>query len=200
MTEIPVLLLAAGGSTRMGQPKQLLPWGNSTLIEHQIKTLVKTGNPVNVILGFNSEVIIPLIENFMVSIFLNADWESGIGSSISFGILQIIQKYPKAEGVLICLLDQPLITTSYYKRMSDRWQPGFQQIMVSQSGSGWTGVPVLFDKYYFQDLLKLKNDQGAKNIIQQHEKHVIIVEGGELIEDMDTPNTYQQLWRKFSSK
>jgi molybdenum cofactor cytidylyltransferase len=200
MTEIPVLLLAAGSSTRMGQPKQLLPWGNSTLIEHQIKILIKTGNPVNVILGFKSDFILPIIENYTVNIFINADWESGIGSSISFGITQIMQKYPMADGALICLLDQPLVTTSYYKRMSDNWQPGSQQIMVSKSGSGWTGVPVLFDKYYFQDLSKLKNDQGARKIIQQHEKHVIIVEGGELIEDMDTPSTYQQLWHKFSSK
>jgi len=200
MNEIPVLLLAAGGSTRMGQPKQLLPWGNTTLIEHQIKTLAKTGNPVNVILGFNSDHIIPLIEKYQVSIFINDDWESGIGSSISFGILQIMQKYPEADGVLICLLDQPLITTSYFMRMLNAWQPDSQQIIVSQSVSGWTGVPVLFDKHYFNDLLKLKNDQGAKKIIQQHEGHVTIMKGGEVIEDMDTPNTYQQLWRKFSSK
>lgn len=184
----------------MGQPKQLLRWGNASLIEHQIKTLIKTGNPVNVILGFSSDLIIPLIENYPVSIFVNTGWESGMGSSVSFGILQVIQKYPIADGVLICLLDQPLVTASYLKKMADTWQPGLQQIVASQSVSGWTGVPAIFDKYYFQDLSKLKNDQGARKIIQQHEKHVILVESGELIEDMDTPNTYQQLWRKFSSK
>jgi molybdenum cofactor cytidylyltransferase len=54
MNKIAVLLLAAGSSSRMGQPKQLLAWGNTTLIEHQIRTLIKTGNPVNVVLGFNS--------------------------------------------------------------------------------------------------------------------------------------------------
>jgi molybdenum cofactor cytidylyltransferase len=197
MTKIPVLLLAAGGSSRMGQPKQLLAWGNESLIEHQIKTLIETGNPVNVILGFNSNLIIPLIEKYKANIYINPDWESGMGSSISFGIQQIMHKYTHAKGVLICLLDQPLVTASFLKRMIDAWQPGDQQIVASRSVSGWTGVPVLFDKYYFHDLLEVENDQGAKKIIQQYEKNVILVDAGELIEDMDTFDSYQQLLHKL---
>jgi molybdenum cofactor cytidylyltransferase len=197
MTEIPVLLLAAGGSSRMGQPKQLLPWGKISLIEHQVRTLIKIGSPVNVILGYNSDLIIPLIENYPVNIFINADWERGMGSSVSFGIHQIRRRYPKADGVLICLLDQPLVTTSYFKRMSDTWQPESRQIVASQSSSGWTGVPVIFDKCYFRDLSGLKNDEGAKKIIRKYEKHVIYLEAGELIADVDTPQTYQQLLHKY---
>lgn len=183
----------------MGQPKQLLPWGDTTLIEHQITTIIETGNPVIVILGSNSELILPIIKNYPVSVFINNSWESGKGSSISFGILQIINKYPKADGVLICLLDQPLVTASYLKRMLDRWLPGLSQIMVSKSVSGWSGVPVIIDKCYFQDLLKLENDQGAKSIIQRNEKQVIFAEGGELIEDMDTPQSYQKMLHKYLS-
>ncbi len=197
MTEIPVLLLAAGSSTRMGQPKQLLPWGNTTLIEHQIRSLIKTGNPVNVILGFSANLIIPLIENYTVNIFNNNEWERGMGSSISFGILQIISKYPGADGVLISLLDQPLVPTSYFKKMSEMFQPGFRQILVSKSDAGWTGVPVLFDKCYFKDLSELRKDEGAKKIIQQHEENVIILEGGEIMDDIDSPESYKQLWNRY---
>jgi len=200
MTEIPILLLAAGSSTRMGQPKQFLPWGNSTLIEHQINTLLKTGNPVNVILGSNSELIIPLIENNGVSIYINSDWESGMGSSISFGILQIMQEYPKADGVLITLLDQPMITTSYFEKILGTFKPGLKQILASHSASGWTGVPVLFDKYYFKDLTKLKNDEGAKKIILRQGKNVILQECDEIMEDIDTPRSYQQMWHKYNSQ
>ncbi len=85
MAKIPILLLAAGGSSRMGQPKQLLPWGNRTLIEHQILTLQKAGQPVNVVLGSNSDLVMPVIEKYPVNIFVNPNWESGMGSSISFG-------------------------------------------------------------------------------------------------------------------
>jgi len=196
MDEIPILLLAAGGSLRMGKPKQLLPWGEQTLIEHQIQTLLKTDNSVNVVLGSNSNLIIPVIEKYPVNIFINSDWERGMGSSISFGIQQIIQNFPEAEGVLITLLDQPLLTTSYFEKMLDDFQPGSQQILISRSSSGWTGVPVLFDQCYFNELTGLKNDEGAKKIVKRHEKKVILLDGGELLVDMDTMQTYQQLLNK----
>ena len=199
MTEIPVLLLAAGSSIRMGQPKQLLPWGNTTLIEHQIEKLVKTGNPVNVVLGSDSNLIIPVIEKYTINIFVNNTWEKGMGSSISSGIHHISENYTEVEGVLITLLDQPLIPTTYFKTMFDTFQPGAQQILVSRSDSGWTGVPVLFDKYYFEDLSELKNEEGAKKVIQRYKEHIIIVEGGEILEDMDTPQAYELLLNKFQS-
>lgn len=197
MNEIPILLLAAGSSLRMGQAKQLLPWGSQTLIEHQIQTLLRTGNPVNVVIGSNSNLVIPVIEKFPVNIFINTNWERGMGSSISFGICQIIQKFQDADGVLITLLDQPLITTSYIEKMLGTYQPGSQKILVSHSASGWKGVPVLFDKCYFKDLSELKNEDGAKKIVKRHEENIILYERGELLEDMDTIQTYQQLLKRY---
>ena len=197
MANIPILLLAAGSSSRMGQPKQLLPWGGQSLIEHQIQTLLKTGNPVGVVLGSNSNLVVPVIAKYGVDIFINTAWESGMGSSISLGISQLIQKFPNANGVLITLLDQPLVTTSYIEKIVGAFLPGSQQILVSRSASGWTGVPVIFDKCYFKELTDLSNDEGAKKIIKRHEESVIFLEGGELLEDMDTPETYQQLLSKF---
>jgi molybdenum cofactor cytidylyltransferase len=200
MAEIPILLLAAGSSSRMGQPKQLLPWGEQTLIEHQIQTLLQTGNPVNVVIGSNSDLILPIIEKYPENIFINADWELGMGSSISFGIRQIIQKFPEAEGVLIMLLDQPLLTTSYLKKMLSAFLHGTQQILVSHSASGWTGVPVLFDKCYFKELAELSNEEGAKKIVKRHEEKVILLDGGGLLADMDTPETYQQLLKIYINR
>jgi molybdenum cofactor cytidylyltransferase len=197
MTEIPILLLAAGSSSRMGQPKQLLPWGNATLIEYQIEKLLKTGHPVNIVLGFNANLIIPVIEKCAVNFFINNNWEKGMGSSISLGIHHMSGKYPDAEGVLIALLDQPMIQTSYFETLLNTFQTGTQQILVSRSDSGWTGVPVLFDKFYFKELSELKNAEGAKKLIQLYKEHVIFVEGGEALEDMDTPQAYQQMLNKY---
>jgi len=197
MTEIPLLLLAAGSSARMGQPKQLLPWGNTTLIEHQIITLIATGYPVNVVLGSNSNLIIPVIERYKINKIINERWEKGMGSSISCGISHINKKFPKAKGVLITLLDQPLVTTSYLQMMYAAYRPGFNQILVSQSDSGWKGVPALFDRFYFKYLLKLNHDQGAKNIIYQFEEKVINLKFNDLIEDVDTPESYQILLSKY---
>jgi len=197
MAKIPILLLAAGASSRMGQPKQLLPWGEQLLIEFQIQTLLYTGHPVNLVIGSNSELILPVIEKFPVNIFINTDWESGMGSSISLGVSEIIQNFPEAKGVLITLLDQPLLTASYFQKMLGAFQPGSQQILVSHSTSGWTGVPVLFDQCYFKELSELKNEEGAKKIVKRHEEKVILLDGGDILEDMDTPESYQQLLNKY---
>jgi molybdenum cofactor cytidylyltransferase len=197
MAKIPILLLAAGSSSRMGQPKQLLQWGEQTLIEHQIQTLLQTGNPVNVVLGSNSDIILPVIQQFPATIAINTDWESGMGSSISFGIRQIIQNFPDANGVLISLLDQPMITASYLQKMLSAFQSGLRQFIVSRSASGWTGVPVLFDRCYFMELAELRNEEGAKKIVKSHEENVIQLDAGELPEDMDTPEIYQHLLNKY---
>jgi len=196
MAEIPVLLLAGGGSTRMGKPKQLLAWGNVTLIEHQIITLLKTGNPVNVVLGCNANLIIPLTEKYKVNIIINERWKEGMGSSISCGINQIVKTFPEANGVLIALLDQPFITYKYFEMMFESYRSGCKQIIVSQSDSGWVGVPALFDKFYFMHLLKLSHDEGAKKIINRFREKVIIINCNDLLEDIDTPQAYQRLLRK----
>lgn len=197
MAEIPILLLAAGGSTRMGQAKQLLPWGDHTLIEHQIQTLLKTGNPVNVVVGSNSDLVIHVIKKYPINIVVNPEWESGMGSSISTGINQISHKFQEAHGVLITLLDQPMITTSYIEKMLDAFYPVSNQILVSHSSSGWTGVPVLFDRCYFHELSQLADDEGAKKVIKRHMENVILIEAGELLEDMDTAENYQKLLKKY---
>jgi molybdenum cofactor cytidylyltransferase len=200
MTDVMILLLAAGSSTRMGQPKQLLAWGDASLIEHQILTLIKTGNPVSVVLGSNADLIIPVVEKYDVSIFINQNWEKGMGSSISYGTCQIIKNLPGSEGVLITLLDQPLITTSYIEKMLLSFRPGSQQIIASRTASGRTGVPVLFDKIYFKDLAELGNDEGAKKILQRYSENVISLEGGNLLEDIDTPQSYRLLLNRYAGQ
>ncbi len=109
MANIQLLLLAAGASQRMGSPKHLLPWGNETLIEHQIKTLLETNNPLSVVLGAYSEEIISVIDKFPIEIYTNENWEKGMGTSISYGMKLLLEKYPNIDGVLITLIDQPLL-------------------------------------------------------------------------------------------
>ena len=199
MAEIPVLLLAAGSSSRMGQPKQLLQWGNTTLIEYQITTLGKTGSSVHVVLGCNSDLIIPIINKYKINIIINEKWKDGMGSSISCGISQILKCCPETNGILIALVDQPLIAASYFEMMIAGFKPGCRQIIVSQSTSGWLGVPALFDKYYFKHLLKLNADEGAKKIISRFEDRLSILICNDIQEDIDTPQAYQQLLKKNNS-
>jgi molybdenum cofactor cytidylyltransferase len=124
MTEIILLLLAAGASHRMGQAKQLLPWGRATLIEHQVQTLLKTENPVVVVVGHEADRIVPILDNYPVRICINKRWENGMGSSIARGIIYLEKEFPGAAGVLISQVDQPLITTSHYVKMHGNFHPG----------------------------------------------------------------------------
>jgi molybdenum cofactor cytidylyltransferase len=181
----------------MGQPKQLLPWGNKTLIEHQIQIRLQTGQDVIVVIGGHSEKVLPLVGKHPVTVLLNNEWDDGMGNSIAYGIKMLNKKFPMSDGVLISLLDQPLVTISHFEKMLSSFQSGYKQIIVSQSASGWSGVPVIFDKFYFEELKKLKGKEGARKIIHRHLSSVKYIECGNLLEDIDTPEAYLQLLNKF---
>lgn len=186
----------------MGQPKQLLSWGKQSLIEFQTEKLLKTGHPVIVVLGANLNRIVPVIEKLDIKIVYNQQWESGMGSSISAGIHKLNEDFPDACGALITLIDQPLVTSEHLQNMCSGFQPGNKQIMVSQSTSGWKGVPTLFDRFYFDELKNLKGEEGAKMITQKYPESIISVECGNQLEDMDTPENYRRMlenWQKSNN-
>lgn len=197
MADIPCLLLAAGASSRMGRAKQLLPWGEGTLIEHQVQILLKTGNPVAVVLGHKADQIQPILDKFRVKICTNKQWKNGMGSSIAHGIKYLDKEFPDADGVLITQIDQPLLSTSHFEKILCSYSPGSRQIIVSRSPSGWQGVPVLFDRIYFDELKNLSGDEGARKIVQSHAQILQILDAGDILEDMDSPGAYQKLLSKY---
>lgn len=182
----------------MGRAKPLLPWGEVLLIEHQIQTLLKTGHPVVVVLGHRSDQILPVLEKYPVRASVNTLWEDGMGSSIAHGVSQMIEEFPEASGVLITQLDQPLLTISHFENMFGSFQEGSRQIVVSKSPSGWQGVPVLFDRVYFDELQSLSGDAGARKVFRSHPQALKVLECGDILDDMDTPETYQKLLGKIT--
>jgi len=200
MHEIPVLLLAAGGSSRMGQPKQLLPWGDQTLIEHQIQILLKTGQPVFVVLGASADLILPIIQKYAVRIGINQNWENGMGSSIACGINEMEKYEPQTDGVLITLADQPLIPLKHYEALLANFQAGKKQIIASKSNEDWLGVPALFDSIYFEELRQLKGERGAKTVIKSYAFNVIPVDALNQLEDIDTPAGYRRMQQRLEKE
>ena len=189
-------MLAAGSSSRMGQPKQLLPWGGQTLIEHQIQTLMQTGESVIVVLGAYADLILPVIQKYPVIVAVNSDWKSGMASSVACGIDKLEQTEPDADGVLITLVDQPLIPFIHFEEMLNAFEGGHQQIIASTSAEGWLGVPALFDKCYFSELQNLKGEKGAKTLIQQYPNRIKALVCNEIVNDIDTLKSYQELRQK----
>jgi len=197
MSDVQLLLLAAGGSRRMGEPKQLLKWGTTTLIEHQLHNLLDTGMSVSVILGAYTGRILPLIDAMPIRIIHNERWEEGMGTSIAKGANQVLEQHPTMDGLLISLLDQPLLTTAYFNKMLQAFQPDNKQIIVSKSNTQWSGAPVLFDKTYVNELIRLKGDQGAKIVTSRYQNKITSVDAGSILSDVDTPQSYHELLRQY---
>tara|TARA_Y100000389_G_scaffold144569_1_gene142938 strand:+ start:291 stop:896 length:606 start_codon:yes stop_codon:yes gene_type:complete len=198
MTNIPHVLLAAGPSKRMGQPKQLLSWKNKSLIQFQVETILPTTEKLYVILGAFTSLIHPLLKDYKVELIQFDQWEKGMGNSLAYGIQKILYLNSKIEGILISLIDQPLVSTSHYLDMRSTFKKGKNQIIASESDSGWSGVPVLFDAYYFDELQKLSGEEGAKLILKKNEANTILINAGNKLIDMDTPEIYQKLFKKFN--
>ena len=193
---IAVILLAAGASTRYGALKQLLPWKGTTLIEHAINTItnLKFINKI-VVLGANHKRIKSNIDSKNVQIIVNEKWKLGMGKSIAFGINHILEKDIKCDGVLILLVDQPLINSEYLNCIINKFKLGRDQIIASSYSNKKKGVPALFDQVYFSELSRLEGDKGAKTLLDVYSQNVLSVSAQHLISDIDTKNDYEKLYK-----
>ncbi len=194
--KIAVLILAAGESKRMGMPKQLLSWGSTTLLGHAINEAkdISSGN-LFVVLGANFEQIEKEITTSSVTILNNKHWKMGLGSSIASGLQYILKLEKTFDGVLLLLADQPLIKASYLRKILQEFQISENQIIASSYEKG-VGVPALFDASYFNLLSGLDKNNGAKYIIEQYNAYVTKIEALDMLTDIDTPENYENLFRK----
>ena len=195
MHNIVALILAAGQSKRFGSPKQLLKWKDSNLLENAIKT-VNTSNVTHtfLVLGANFDEILKMTDTNSVEIIRNHYWKKGLGNSIAFGVSHIFKSNIKVDGILLMLADQPLIDSEYLNALTDTFKLNNNQIIASSYLNDKKGVPVLFDKSYFDELTILKGDKGAKALIEKYSKNVTLIKGENKLVDIDTFEDYEQLY------
>jgi molybdenum cofactor cytidylyltransferase len=192
MSKTAILILAAGQSKRMGQPKQLLPYKNSTLLLEKIKQFQSIENvQVFVVLGAYFKDIFPLLRELPVKVVMNAKWQEGMGSSLSKGI-ELIQKKEIFDRVLITLSDLPLMESSHYDELIELSKSSGKRIIQTEY-EDTSGVPVVFDKSLFASLSKLKNEEGAKPLIEKYKKEVLKLRSKTPFFDVDTSEAYQKL-------
>ena len=186
--DIAALILAAGGSRRMGVPKQILDWGNTTMLEHVIRTTRAAGiSKLFVVLGADSEAIQKEIEMEGLILIQNPKWHQGLGSSISAGI-QKLKTDASIQGCLILLSDQPFITSSYLMSMIDTFDG--ETLVASRYGDK-AGVPCLFPCRHFSQLEQLKGDQGARKVLRKLHTEIIFPASIPDLRDIDTPEMYK---------
>lgn len=186
-----LILLAAGSSTRMGEPKQLMDYGGRPLVRHAVATaLASVCRPVIVVLGANAGVVSQALRDLPVETVENPRWDEGMGTSIQTGVHAAADR--ELDGVILALADQPLVTAEIYDRLVAQHEVARKAIVTSEY-AGTVGVPVLFAKQYFPHLLALRPEQGCKGVILAHEASVLRIACPEAEADIDTPADYQRL-------
>ena len=192
MSKTAILILAAGESKRMGQPKQLLPYKGTNLLLHTIEQLQSIPNTqIFVVVGAYFEDVFPLLRGKSVTVIKNSAWINGMGSSLSKGV-ELIKKKNIFDRVLITLSDLPLLETSHYQELIDLSISTGKRI-VQTTYEDTAGVPVIFDKSLFNQLSFLSDDQGAKPLIKKYKKEVIKLRSTTPYFDIDTQDEYQKL-------
>ncbi|WP_034045580.1 nucleotidyltransferase family protein [Wocania ichthyoenteri] len=201
-SNISIIILAAGASKRMGTPKQLLKWGNSTLLGNTIETALKLSvKEVIVVLGANYNAIKKEIKHYPITILNNEDWQKGLGKSLAFGVEYITSSKQKVDGILVILADQPLINAQFLNKLIDEFNKKEHPIIATSYKNKKYGVPVIFDKIYFEELLTLNDDYGAKHLLKKNKSLVkILIPELENL-DLDLKADYESLYKeKFNNK
>lgn len=189
--KIGVILLAAGSSSRMGQPKQLLPVGDDTLLKTMVRVAMGASpNAVVVVLGSNDEAHRSSIQDTSAEIVFNADWSRGMGSSLKAGLLHLQKQHSETEAAIVMVCDQPHVTSQHLTLLVEHFKNTGKPIVASYY-QDTAGVPVLFDKRLFAEILLLEDSQGAKKILRQHAPQVELINFPEGAIDLDTPEDYR---------
>jgi molybdenum cofactor cytidylyltransferase len=190
--KIGAIILAAGSSSRLGKPKQLLIFEGESLLEKAINAAQKSdAECFVVILGSNAAKIRSKIDFGSLNFLINKQWSSGMASSMQLGLNYLIQKH-QIEAVVLLLSDQPYTNAEILNSIINMYYETGKGIIASTYQKTY-GVPALFDKKYFGEMLALKSTEGAKKIILTHMEDTGLMDFPLGAIDIDTVEDYEKL-------
>ncbi|HEY9695518.1 MAG TPA: nucleotidyltransferase family protein [Oculatellaceae cyanobacterium] len=193
MSDIGLVILAAGASTRMGTPKQLLPYRGQTLIEYIVEQAIASiCDPIIVVLGANAEHIQPKLTSFNIQTIKNCSFAEGMSNSIRTGIEVLTAENSYLKGVVLMVCDQPFVSTQLINQLVENYRKD-NSLIVASEYNGVLGVPCLFERTLFSHLMALSGDAGARKLIKGFAQDTIGVPAPEVAFDLDTPADYEQL-------
>ncbi len=191
---VGAVLLAAGGSARLGEPKQLLMIDGETLLRRMARVLVaSTARPLVVVLGAQAEACANQVKGMPIEIVVNGQWKQGLASSIRAAMTALDRVGPSLEAVVMAVCDQPLLTPGLIDLLMSKWRATESRIVACEY-NGVRGVPALFSARCFAELAALRGDRGAKPIIEKHRNHLASVPFPGGAHDIDTAED----WARFS--
>jgi 4-nitrophenyl phosphatase len=199
LKRIGAVILAAGASTRFGQPKQLLDWDGVPLLVHVVDVVVAAGlGPVIVVLGYLAKSVQAALDAaagqrgwVSMQTMMNWRWEEGMSTSVQVGLSALP---PETEGAVFLQCDQPLITSDLLRSLVARFEETNASI-VHPTHAGQRGTPVLFSRRLFGELAAVTGDEGGRSLITRHARDVAAVQVTDptVLADIDTPGEYERL-------
>ena len=191
---ISAVILAAGTSTRMGQPKLVLPLGNEPLVHRTVREICDAGfDDVLVILGSEHVKVRAALQGLAVRHALNTQYETGMGSSFRTAV----ENLGDSDAAMFALADQPFVTTREYHTILETYRQHSPAIVSVRYG-GVTAPPHLFRRDLFPELAQL--ERGAKPVLERHHKQTVVLHfPPELLLDIDTPEDYERAKDRLSS-
>jgi molybdenum cofactor cytidylyltransferase len=194
---VGVIVLAAGRSSRMGAHKLLLPLGDAPVLVQSARQALASGlRPVLVVVGHESERVSAALATLDVSIASNAQYHEGIASSLRVGIAAL---EPKVSGSVITLGDQPLLPGAHLAALAVHARATGAQIVATRYATH-DGNPIYFDRAVFDDLARLRGDQGAQKLLAAFDYTVeyVQLDDADAALDIDAPPDYErvrEIWR-----
>lgn len=193
-SSLHVVVLAAGASTRLGEPKQLVRLDGRPLLHTMVSRAVAiAGHAVTVVLGAHAQALTTLLKHSPASVIVNRQWGEGMGSSIRAGIAALP---PACDAVLLMLADQVAVTADDLKRLASAWK-GQDSVIAASLYSGTVGVPAIFPRWCFSELMAIRGDRGAKSLLLRHGDRLARVPMPNAAIDLDTPAQLQELRRQL---
>jgi molybdenum cofactor cytidylyltransferase len=194
ISNLHVLVLAAGASTRLGQPKQLVRLGGRPALHIVVSNAVAVaGHAVTVVAGAHAREMSHLLNHTSASVIVNRHWEEGMGSSLRFGVNSLP---PGCEAVLVLLGDQVAVTPDDLKRLIGAWK-GQEEVLAAAVYERHEGVPAIFPRICFPELASLRGDQGARGVIQRNQFRLVRVPMPNAAVDLDTPEGLAAVVQRF---
>lgn len=186
------VVLAAGSSARLGKPKQLIRIGGESLLRRTVRAALEAGcAPAIVVLGSEAERMRGELAGLAAIPVVNEGWAEGMGSSLRRGMEALGAGEAEPDGVVLLVCDQPGLTAEHLRGLMDRHVAEGKGITASGYG-GKAGVPAVFSRELFAELLTVEGDRGAREVIRRHGGEVGVVEwpAGEL--DVDRPEDLER--------
>jgi molybdenum cofactor cytidylyltransferase len=187
------IILAAGSSSRLGTPKQLLLWQGQPLVKIVSQKLLATGiQPIIVVVGAESNAVKKALEDLDITTVENLYWKEGISTSIRAGIAALPDNI---QAAIFATSDQPFVPESLIRKLIDEYRQTGAEIICPEC-KGELRNPVLFDKSLFAELTQLEGDTGGKALFDHHRITRVEWQNEEDFRDIDTQEEMQEMYGK----